>query len=91
MGVQNLEVGYTSATTRRGDHEVHKGHVVALGEKKTRNRFSRNRTGFEKVVSECVLHVGLNMWCQKKTVTDNSNSTHSTPHTNKTSCSHLLD
>jgi hypothetical protein len=24
------EVGYTSATTGRGDHEVHKGHVVAL-------------------------------------------------------------
>jgi hypothetical protein len=22
--------GYTSATTRRGDHEIHKGHVVAL-------------------------------------------------------------
>jgi hypothetical protein len=33
MGVPNLEVGYTSATTGRGDHEVYKGHVVALGEK----------------------------------------------------------
>jgi hypothetical protein len=33
MGVPNLEVGYTSATTGRGDHEVHKGHVVALEEK----------------------------------------------------------
>jgi hypothetical protein len=31
MGVPTLEVGYTSATTGRGDHEVHKGHVVALG------------------------------------------------------------
>jgi hypothetical protein len=31
MGVLTLEVGYTSATTGRGDHEVHKGHVVALG------------------------------------------------------------
>jgi hypothetical protein len=30
MGVPTLEVGYTSATTVRGDHEVHKGHVVAL-------------------------------------------------------------
>jgi hypothetical protein len=30
MGVPTLEVGYTSATTGRGDHEVHKGHVVAL-------------------------------------------------------------
>jgi hypothetical protein len=28
MGVQTSEVGYTSATTGRGDHEVHKGHVV---------------------------------------------------------------
>jgi hypothetical protein len=28
MGVPALEVGYTSATTGRGDHEVHKGHVL---------------------------------------------------------------
>jgi hypothetical protein len=27
------EVSYTSATTGRGDHEVHKGHVVALEKK----------------------------------------------------------
>jgi hypothetical protein len=33
MGVPTTEVGYTSATTGRGDHEVHKGHVVALGNK----------------------------------------------------------
>jgi hypothetical protein len=33
MGVQILDVGYTSATTGRGDHEVHKGHVAALGRK----------------------------------------------------------
>jgi hypothetical protein len=33
MGVPTLEVGYTSATTGRGDHEVHKGHVVVLEEK----------------------------------------------------------
>jgi hypothetical protein len=32
MGVPSSEVGYTSATTGRGDHEVRKGHVVALGE-----------------------------------------------------------
>jgi hypothetical protein len=31
MGVSKSEIGYTSATTERGDHEVHKGHVVALG------------------------------------------------------------
>jgi hypothetical protein len=30
MGVPTSEVGYTLATTGRGDHEVHKGHVVAL-------------------------------------------------------------
>jgi hypothetical protein len=34
MGVPTSEVGYTSATTGRGDDEVHKGHVVALGRKK---------------------------------------------------------
>jgi hypothetical protein len=34
MGVPTLEVCYTSATTGRGDHEVHKGHVVALERKK---------------------------------------------------------
>jgi hypothetical protein len=33
MGVPTSEVGYTSATTGRGDHEVHKEHVVALEEK----------------------------------------------------------
>jgi hypothetical protein len=31
MGVPATQVGYTSATTGRGDHEVHKGHVMALG------------------------------------------------------------
>jgi hypothetical protein len=30
MGFLTSKVGYTSATTGRGDHEVHKGHVVAL-------------------------------------------------------------
>jgi hypothetical protein len=33
MGVPTLEVGYTSATTGRGNHEDHKGHVVALEKK----------------------------------------------------------
>jgi hypothetical protein len=33
MGVPTSEVGYTSATTGRGDHEVLKGHVVAMGRK----------------------------------------------------------
>jgi hypothetical protein len=30
MGVQASEVGYTSATIGRGDHEVLKEHVMAL-------------------------------------------------------------
>jgi cytochrome c553 len=34
MGVPTSEVGYTPAMSRREDHEVHKGHVVALGKKK---------------------------------------------------------
>jgi hypothetical protein len=33
MGVLSSEFGYTLATTGRGDHEVHKEHVVALGKK----------------------------------------------------------
>jgi hypothetical protein len=33
MGVPASEVGYTSATTGREDHEIHKGHVVALEKK----------------------------------------------------------
>jgi hypothetical protein len=32
MGVPAAEVGHTPAMPRREDHEVHKGHVVALGE-----------------------------------------------------------
>jgi hypothetical protein len=34
MGVPASEVGYTSATTGREDHEVHNGHVEALEGKK---------------------------------------------------------
>jgi hypothetical protein len=37
MGVPATEVGYTSSTTERGDHELHKGHVEALGTKKRKN------------------------------------------------------
>jgi hypothetical protein len=35
MGVKTSDVGYTSAITERGDHEVHKGYVVALEGGKT--------------------------------------------------------
>jgi hypothetical protein len=41
MGVPTSEVGYTSATTGRGDHEVHKGHVVALGKKEKKRILDR--------------------------------------------------
>jgi hypothetical protein len=34
MGVPTSEVGYTPAMPRREDYEVHKGHVVALDQKK---------------------------------------------------------
>jgi hypothetical protein len=34
MVVPSSEVGYTSAIAGRGDHEVHKGHMVALDKKK---------------------------------------------------------
>ena len=34
MGVPTSEVGYAPAMHRREDHEVHKGHVVALEKKK---------------------------------------------------------
>jgi hypothetical protein len=34
MGVPTSVVGYTSATAGRGDHQVHKGHVVAFKKKK---------------------------------------------------------
>jgi hypothetical protein len=40
MGVPTSEVGYTSATTGREDHEVHKGHVVALGKERKKNKFT---------------------------------------------------
>jgi hypothetical protein len=33
MGVPTSEFGYTSATNGWEDHEVHKGHLVALGKK----------------------------------------------------------
>ena len=34
MGVPTSEVGYTSTTARRGDHESSYEHVMALGGKK---------------------------------------------------------
>jgi hypothetical protein len=34
MGVSTLEVGYTSATTGRGDHEVRKGACGGVGKER---------------------------------------------------------
>jgi hypothetical protein len=42
MGVPPSEVGYT--TTGRGDHEVHKGYVVALEEKNPTNQVIKVHT-----------------------------------------------
>jgi hypothetical protein len=39
MGVPTSEVGYTPAMPRKEDHEVHNGHVVALGKKYITVRF----------------------------------------------------
>jgi hypothetical protein len=45
MGVASSEVGYTSATTAGGgDHEVRKGHVVAL-DKKRKKSFAEGQEG----------------------------------------------
>jgi hypothetical protein len=38
FSIPTSEVGYTSATTGRGDHKVHKGHVVALERERERER-----------------------------------------------------
>jgi len=39
MGVPTSEVGYTPAMPRREDHEVHKGHVMALEKEKKNTGF----------------------------------------------------
>ena len=48
MGVPTSEVGYTPAVPSREDHEVHKGHVVALG----------GGTYYQQHVSIMFLHAG---------------------------------
>jgi hypothetical protein len=50
MGILTSEVSYTSATTRRGDQEVHKGHVVALeGGKLTDKEIHKYRTRYNNL------------------------------------------
>jgi len=45
MGVPTSEVGDTSAMPRREDHEVHKGHVVALvgGGRRRKNKEKKKK------------------------------------------------
>jgi hypothetical protein len=49
MGVPTSEVSYTSATTGMGDHEVSKGHVVAL-EKNTINENMTMEMGYIRTI-----------------------------------------
>jgi hypothetical protein len=55
MGVPTSEVGYTPAMPRKEDHEVHKGHVVALGEEKKHRYKETGRT----VMSLYILGAGI--------------------------------
>jgi hypothetical protein len=50
MGVPTSELGYTSATTGRGDHEVHKGHVVALKKCFSNNACEREVQSTQKIL-----------------------------------------
>jgi hypothetical protein len=50
MGVPTSEVGYTSAITAREDHEVHRGYLVALAQKKNILAIFRNfLTSFQTI------------------------------------------
>ena len=58
MGVPTSEVGYTPTMPRREDHEVHKGHVVALDQKKKKSyvhcvvrRTKKNRVYFIYIIA----------------------------------------
>jgi hypothetical protein len=48
MGVPISEVGYTSATARRGDHESSYEHVVAL-ERERKKNFKHNGMSSNKI------------------------------------------
>jgi hypothetical protein len=49
MGVPTSEVCYTSATTGRKDHEVHKGHVGAL--ENNNNNNNNNKSHYNMILS----------------------------------------
>jgi hypothetical protein len=69
MGASASEVGYTSATTGRGDHEVHKGHVVALEKniQHTSRLTTDNRLSLEHAANDIPLF--LSGWTPKVTKT----------------------
>ena len=58
MGVPTSEVGYTPAMSRREDHEVHKGHVAALGGEK--NKYIKIKK-YRNIILHVVLH-GCKTW-----------------------------
>jgi hypothetical protein len=55
MSVPTSEVGYTSATTGRGDHKVHKGHVVALEEEEEEEEEEEKAGGHLPAISAVCL------------------------------------
>jgi hypothetical protein len=58
MGVPASEVGYTSATTGKGDHEVHKERVVALAKEITQDNILHcQRSENNKEISLLVLKI----------------------------------
>jgi hypothetical protein len=65
MGVLASEVGYTSATAGRGEHEVHKGHVMALGRKVFISIPINANVSSIKFILKLLLHVSVfSGWCQ---------------------------
>jgi hypothetical protein len=68
MGVPTSEVNYTSATTGRGNHEVHKGHVVALEKKKIPLMSGVTRTAVKETVREVKKKTQLK-WGTKNNIT----------------------
>jgi hypothetical protein len=68
MGVPTSEVGYTSATTGRGDHEVHKGHVVALANNTYSEREKEEEVDEVESILQSVEHSPTK--CTRKISTD---------------------
>jgi hypothetical protein len=54
MGVPISEVGYTSATTGRGQHQVHKGYLVALERDRKKQRGIKERRTLTFIVASII-------------------------------------